>query len=58
MEHLRATNSQFTANDAARLSELIELELDSVPFDAETWAEYNALLNRENEAHKLANSPE
>lgn len=57
MEHLRATNSPFTANDAARLSELIGLELDSVPFDAETWAEYNDLLNRENEAHRLANSP-
>ena len=54
MERLHATNALFTANDAARLSELISLELDRVPFDAETWAEYNDLLNRENEAHRIA----
>jgi hypothetical protein len=58
MERLHVTNSLFTADDAARLSELIGLELDNVPFNAETWAEYNELLNRENEAHRLAHSPE
>lgn len=57
MERLHATNALFTANDAARLSELISLELDRVPFDAETWAEYNDLLNRENEAHRIAFCP-
>ena len=58
MERLHVTSSLFTAKDAARLSELIGLELDNVPFDADTWAEYNDLLNRENEAHRFANLSE